>query len=139
MNDPFEKKGTGSDRLATEQWQRYVYSRDRGHRSYISQAKRCEDMYLGGGRQWSEADRKQCEEVQGRKCVEINTIFTTINTVMGEQIQTRADISFKPKAGDATQEIADDLTKLAMQIASDNKYQWLESEVWADGVIQQRG
>lgn len=128
-----------TDLIAAAQWQRYVYSRDRGHKDYITQAKRCEDMYLGAGRQWSEADRRQCEEVQGRKCVEVNTIFTTINTVMGEQIQTRADVSFRPRAGDATQEIADTLSKLTMQIADDNSYSWLESQVFGDGIIQQRG
>lgn len=125
--------------LATQQWSRYIYSRDRGHRGFIVKAKRCEDMYLGAGLQWNSTDRTQCEEVQGRKCVEVNTIFTTINTVMGEQIQTRADISFKPRAGEATQDIADTLTKLAMQLADDNQFGWLESEVWADGIIQQRG
>lgn len=136
MNDPLVKSDMT---LATEQWQRYVYCRDRGHREYITQAKRCEEMYLGGGSQWNRNDREQCEEVQGRKCVEVNEIFTTINTVMGEQIQTRAAISFKPRTGESSQEVADTLTKLAMQIADDNKYQWLESEVWSDGIIQQRG
>ncbi len=136
MPYPFKKN---SSQLATDQWQRYVYCRDRGHKKYIIQAKRCEDMYLGGGEQWLPADKQQCEEVQGRKCVEVNEIFPTINTVMGEQIQTRADISYQPKAGDATQETADTLTKLAMQIADDNKYGWAESEVWSDGIIQQRG
>ena len=136
MNDPLVKSDMT---LATEQWQRYVYCRDRGHREYITQAKRCEEMYLGGGSQWDRNDREQCEGVQGRKCVEVNEIFTTINTVMGEQIQTRAAISFKPRTGESSQEVADTLTKLAMQIADDNKYQWLESEVWSDGIIQQRG
>ena len=136
MNDPLKKDDLT---LASDQWQRYVYCRDRGHKDFIKQAKKCEDMYLGGGAQWSSDDRKQCEEVQGRKCVEVNTIFTTINTVMGEQIQTRADMNFRPRAGEATQEVADTLTKLAMQVAGDNKYEWLESEVWADGIIQQRG
>jgi len=125
--------------IATRQWQRYVYVRDRGHKEYINEAKRCEDMYLGAGRQWTEEDRRICEEVQGRKCVEVNTIFTTINTVQGEQIQTRADVTFRPRAGDATQEIADTLSKLAMQVADDNTYGWLESEVFGDGIIQKRG
>jgi hypothetical protein len=125
--------------ISDSQWRRYEYSRDRGHRAFIAQAKRCEEMYLGAGKQWSEADRKVCETVQGRKCVEVNTIFTAINTVLGEQVQGRADIAFKPRAGDATQEIADTLSKLVMQICDEEKYPWLESEVFADGIIQQRG
>lgn len=136
MAAELKKDGTT---IALEQWARYVYCRDRGHKGFIVQAKRCEDMYLGGGKQWTAADRKQCEEVQGRKCVEINTIFTTINTVQGEQIQTRADISFQPRAGDATQETSDVLAKLVRQICDDSKYEWLESELFGDGIIQQRG
>ena len=138
MSDLLTMSKDGSN-LATEQWQRYVYGRDRGHRDFIKQAKRCEDMYLGGGKQWNQADKEQCEEVQGRKCVEVNTIFTTINTVMGEQIQTRADISFQPRAGDATQETATTLEKLVRQICDDSRYEWQESEVFSDGIIQQRG
>ena len=125
--------------IAADQWQRYVYCRDRGHRPFVVQAKRCEDMYLGGGKQWLDADRAQCEEVQGRKCVEVNTIFTTINTVAGEQIQTRADISFQPRNGDSSQQTADILAKVVRQICDDSRYEWLESEVFNDGIIQQRG
>lgn len=125
--------------LAADQWSRYLYGRDRGHRIFLNNAKKCEDMYLGAGLQWSKDDKETCEEVQGRKCVEVNTIFVTVNRVVGEQIHTRADVSFAPKKGMASQDVANDLTKLTRQIFDDNSYQWLETEIWTDGLIQQRG
>ena len=123
---------------AHQQWQRYEYIRDRGHREYVSQARKCERFYLGGGLQWSDADRAQVEG-ENRPCVEVNTIFPAVNTAVGEQLQSRVDVTFRPYKNGAAQEIADDLTKLTRQIMDDNHYEWLETEVFSDGIIQQRG
>lgn len=124
--------------IADDQWRRYEYARDRGHTDYISQAIKCEKFYLGGGEQWSDEDRRFLES-QERKPVEINTIFPAINTAIGEQLNSRVDISFKPAKSGATQDVADLLSKISMQICDDNKFEWLETEVFADGIIQQRG
>lgn len=124
--------------IADEQWRRYEYARDRGHIEYIGQAAKCERFYLGGGLQWADDDVRYLEE-QGRKPVEINTIFPAINTAVGEQLQSRVDISFKPAKSGASQEIAELLSKITMQVADDNRFEWLETEVFADGIIQQRG
>ena len=45
------------DDNAKENWARYCYGKDRGHVEYMEQAQKCEGMYLGGGSQWSEADK----------------------------------------------------------------------------------
>ena len=123
--------------LANHHWQRYVTSLTRGHHNYQRQAKLCENFYLGAGRQWSDADRTALDEM-GRPALEENIIFSTINTVIGYQTQSRMDIAYKPREVD-DQGISDILSKLSMYITDRSKYPWKESEVFSDGLIQQRG
>jgi hypothetical protein len=123
--------------LANNQWKRYLSSLYRGHHIYQSQARLCEDFYLGGGRQWTTEDKKALDEA-GRPYLEENIIFSTVNTVIGYQTQSRMDIAFKPREID-DQDISDILSKLSMYLTDQNKYPWKESQVFADGLIQQRG
>ena len=66
------------------------------------------------------------------------TILPTINAVLGEQSTRRMDVNFKPR-GRGKQEVADVLDRLFMQISDNNKLEWAESQVFADGLIQDRG
>jgi len=123
--------------LANVQWDRYNNGMTRGHIEYQRQARLNEDFYMGGGRQW-DADIKQALESAGRPWLEENIIFSTVNTVLGYQTQSRMDIAYKPRESD-DQDISDILTKLSMFVVDQNKTPWLESQVFADGLIQQRG
>jgi len=134
--------------IAQENWGRYRYGVDRGHREYTWLAARLEGMYLGSerdgdgnirrGGQWSDEDLAILAE-QGRPAYEFNDILPSINSAVGYQIQNRMDIAFRPRQGDATKELAEVRSKVAMQIADNNKLHWRETEVFADGMIQQRG
>ncbi|MCD5994158.1 genomic island protein [Pseudomonas sp. CDFA 602] len=123
---------------AADNWARYVYGCNRGHSDYIDQARLCEDFYMGGGRQWSTADRQTLAQA-GRPCLEFNQIKNKINAAVGYQIGNRMDIGFRPRAGAADAETASTLSKLAMQIADNNQFHAKETQVFADGLIQQRG
>ncbi|QHE96856.1 genomic island protein [Pseudomonas cannabina pv. alisalensis] len=123
---------------ASENWARYVYGCNRGHTAYIEQARVCEDFYMGGGRQWSETDRQILAQA-GRPCLEFNQIKNKINAAVGYQIGNRMDIGFRPRAGAADADTASTLSKLAMQIADNNSFHSKETQVFADGMIQQRG
>ena len=123
--------------LAERHWARYLSGLTRGHQEYQKQAKLCENFYLGGGRQWSDEDKSALEAI-GKPWLEENIIFSTINTVLGYQTQSRMDISYKPREVD-DQDISDILSKISMYLIDQNKYPWKESEVFADGLIQQRG
>lgn len=124
-------------KLARIQWERYTSGMDRGHQEYQKQAKKCEDFYFGNGKQWDD-DVKAALEAIGKPWLEENVIFPTVNTVLGYQTQSRMDIAYKPReSGD--QAVADILTKLSMFIVDQNQFPWLESQVFADGLIQQRG
>jgi hypothetical protein len=63
----------------------------------------------------------------------------SVNSAIGYQIHNRMDIAFKPRGGKADQEQAEIRSKVAMQIADQNKLHWLETQVFGDGMIQQRG
>ena len=121
--------------IATNQFERYERARDNGHLEYIETAKKCDAFYRGN--QWDPADVATLDD-EGRPALTINTILPTVNTVLGEQSTRRADVNFKPK-GNGTQDIADVLNQLYLHIADTNKLDWLESQVFSDGLIQDRG
>lgn len=127
-----------SDQKATENWDRYTYGLNRGHAEYIEQARLCEDFYLGGGRQWTMADRAALDEA-GRPALEFNQILNKINSAIGYQIGNRMDIGFRPRSGPSDATTASTLSKLAMQIADNNDLHFKETQVFGDGIIQQRG
>ncbi len=138
MNYSKKKKKLSTEEehsIATNQFERYERARDNGHLEYIETAKKCDAFYRGN--QWDPADVATLDD-EGRPALTINTILPTINTVLGEQSTRRADVNFKPK-GNGTQEVADVLNKLYLHIADTNKLDWLESTVFADGLIQDRG
>ena len=127
-----------SRNAARKNWDAYVRARDAGHDKYLDIAKRCEEFYLGGGKQWKEADRQRLES-EGKPVLEINMVLSTVNAMLGERINQRSEIRFQPRQGGAAQ-IADAvLTPLARHIQDDNDYHFVEGEVFADGVVQDRG
>ena len=133
---PKKKLGAGEEQtLAKRQWEAYTRARDHGHLDYVEIAQQCDAFYRG--EQWDEADISALDD-QGRPALTINTILPTVNTVLGEQSTRRADVQFKP-SGNGNQETADVLSRLYMQIADNNKLEWLESQAFADGLIQDRG
>lgn len=124
--------------IAQQNFHRYQIARDRGHDVYQRSAKRCEDYFLGGGRQW-EPTLRALLEAEGRPVIEINEILPRINTVIGHQINNRMMIKFQPKRNISDQDTADKLTKLFMHIMSQNQFHWLETQVFSDGLIMKRG
>lgn len=117
--------------LASLQWDRYVRARDHGHLEYIHMAKKCDDFYRGD--QW-DMEAQDALEAEGRPALTINTVLPTVNTILGEQSSRRADIRFKPRRG-GDQALADTLTKVFMQISDNNKLDWVEQQVFSDGLI----
>ena len=115
-------------------WQRYAWCRDNGHTKFVEKADKCERFFAGD--QWDPADRAKLEAVK-RPVLTVNKILSTVGNVLGEQINSRAEISFRPRSG-APAETADALTKVFKQI-SDNNLDYLRSEMFADGVIRSRG
>jgi hypothetical protein len=121
--------------LALSNYRRYQRARDNGHTDYLDMADKCNRFYLGD--QWDEEDLKILQE-QGKPALTINQILPTVNTVLGEQANKRAEIRFVPR-NDSPQQIADVLSKVMQQIMDNNNYDYVESQVFADGIIEERG
>jgi hypothetical protein len=129
--------------IAYDNWARYQYARMRGHTDYIKQAQKCERYYIGYQEgicdgHWDPETRKFLEDAR-RPVLEINLAQPIVETKTGQQIQSRVDISYQPRWGAATQEVADVLTQLVNQLCYDNHVHYLETEVFRDGHIEQRG
>ena len=137
MDDRLEP-GPDQRQLARQAWDRYEYGKARGHGDYCARAKDLEGFYLGGGLQWREEERQAMQD-EGRPALEFNEILPAINAALGYQIHNRLDIAFRPRGREADQATADALSKVAMQIADRNALHWVESQVFADGLIEQRG
>lgn len=119
-----------------EVWNRYQYMRTNGHDDYIKKANKCEKYFEG--EQWDATDLSVLKS-QRRPALTINKIISTISNVMGEQIFNRTEISFKPRNGDANEEIAQALTKVFMYISDNNHLPWVRSDIFTDGIITGRG
>lgn len=133
MNEPKQKTEINDDyAVAKNQWHRFKRAYERGHEKYMVRAKKCADFYVG--EQWDEKDRAALE-AQGRPALTINTVLSTVNTVLGEQSMNRMEISFKPrKTGNS--DTAEALTKLFMQISDSNRLDDKEGEIFADAIIE---
>jgi len=121
--------------LAKKIWTRYAWARDNGHSKYVEKAEKCDRFFLGD--QWDATDKARLE-LSRRPALTINKILPTVSNIMGEQIQARAETSFRPRAG-APAETADVLNKVYKQIMDNNQMAWKRSDMFADGIITSRG
>jgi len=127
---------TGSD-LAKAQWERYKFLEKTHHRSFMEKARKCDEMFAGDNH-WDKSI-KESLLAQNRPALTVNMIFATIQALTGEQITNRSETSFRPKGAGATDELATILTKISRHIDDDNEYDYLETDVFEDGVITSRG
>lgn len=123
---------------AREVFGRFEDVRARGHDKYVMEATRLNEFYLGGGRQWLEEVRAQLE-AEGRPCIELNMLLSTINAAIGYQINNRMEISYAPRGGRGDAAIAKILSKLSKSTLDATRYRYKETEVFTDGLVMRRG
>lgn len=133
--DPKRAKQSHDDNVAKDQWARYKRARDNGHTEFLKTSKKCNDFYQGN--QWDPQDKAKLDK-QGRPALTINMILTTVNAVLGEQTSKRAEFKYKPRA-DGQEYTPGVMTKLVSAIKDATDYDWIESQVFADAIIQERG
>ena len=85
-----------NDALASEQWIRFQYCRDRGHLEFINKADKCDKFFAG--EQWLQSDLNALA-LQRRPAITINKIISTLGTLFGEQIYNRSETIFRPSSG----------------------------------------
>lgn len=123
--------------LAREQWLRYVYARDTGHLDYVKKAVRCEDFVEGGDKQWDPRDKAELDAAR-RPALTLNKTLLTLNSICGEQIDTRTETVFRPRYN-APPDAAEIHTKVYKFIGDQNQLNWVRSAVFADGAVTSRG
>lgn len=121
--------------VAREAAYRYVYMRDEGHTDFIDKARKCEDFFAGV--QWNKADLAKLAASK-RPALTINKVLNTISNVVGEQLYNRSAVAYRP-AKNGTEEVADALTKVFMQVSHNNRLPWIRTNVYLDGIITGRG
>jgi len=123
------------DAIAYDQWVRYIYMRDNGHLEFIDKANKCDRFYRGD--QWDPVDKALLASVR-RPALTINKVLSTVNSLTGDQINTRAETTFKPLHANG-ENLSTVLELLFKQTAQNNMLQWLETDVFEDGAITSRG
>lgn len=124
-----------NNEVARSQWLRYVYARDTGHIAYLRKAVRCEDFVAG--EQWLEEDRMALRAAK-RPALTINKTLITLASIVGEQIETRNEIAFRPRSGAAALD-AELHTKVFRHIGDSNQLDWVRTAVFSDGAVTSRG
>lgn len=120
---------------AQDNYSRYSYARDNGHLDFVELAGKCDDYVLG--KQWNDADKRRLER-RGKPVITINKALPTLAAIVGEQLDNRADISFRP-AKQGTPDTAMALEKIWLHVSNQNQLDWLEAQVAMDGFIRGRG
>ena len=120
---------------ADQNWAAYLRCRESGHDDYVRVAKRCDAYY--NGEQWDESVKTSLEAVK-RPALTINAIMPVVNALIGEQINQRAEITLRPKRH-TTMELAEVQTRLLHHILETNRYRYQETQIFTDGIIQDRG
>ena len=123
---------------ASENWMWFEYTEARGHREYCGQAKKNLRFYMGKGKHWEDDVRKENED-KGKPCHEVNEIKSAVNVATGYQINNRMDVALYPRGGMADSLQAEVKAKVLRQMLDNEQYKWKETQVWLDGMIQQRG
>lgn len=121
---------------ARENWSHYVYARDHGHLDYVHKATLCENYFYG--EHW-EAKVKAKLEAQGKPVLTINKVFSSLITIMGEQLQNRAGVRFLPNDDLSDPETAEIIDKLYIHILNSNSMDQIEASLFDEGVITSRG
>lgn len=105
--------------------------------SWAEQAKKCVEFVEG--RQWSARELKLAE-MEDRPLITLNKIAPLIRLVLGYHRQNRVDARYLPTDDSSSSEgVATTLTKIAKHIHSLNEMEYVDAEVFLDGIMTGRG
>lgn len=120
---------------AERNWDSYVRAKQ-AHDTYVRMAEKCNNYFLG--EQWDETKKAEIEN-EGRPALTLNEIMQVVLAIRGHYSTQRADIVFRPKSGDASDELAEVLTKVADAALDATTYGEHEATMVEDGWIEDRG
>lgn len=110
---------------------------DSAQREWAGRAKQCVDFFEG--KQWSEEDVRKLTD-EGRPALTFNKIAPLIRLVQGYYTNNRTDLKFNPSHDNtASASTAEALNKISKQISNGNDKQYIDTEVFLDGMLTGRG
>jgi len=124
-----------SDRdVANDTYQHYRFCYDNGHKQFLAKAKRCFDFW--NGEQWDAFDKAKRDR-ERRPALTFNMVESLVRSMVGVQRALRNDVRFVPTAS-AGMEDARVRDALWMHIQNQNKFEFLEMDVFTKGLIFSR-
>jgi hypothetical protein len=131
------RKGADAEiELASKNHDAYLRAKENGHDDWVKIAQKSDAYFVG--EQWERNVADQLDQ-EGRPHVTINQVLSTVNAILSEHVRTRQEITFSPRAQGATEPVSVALSKVVKQIQYNNESKWVEQQVVADGIIEDRG
>jgi hypothetical protein len=119
--------------LLAERWQRAAWAQQR----WAERAKKAVDFFEG--RQWTETQLAELKR-QKRPALKFNIIAPLVRLVLGYQRSNKNDIVFQPgQDARSAEDVAEALTKIEKAIAANGNMEFVDCEVFLDGLIASRG
>jgi hypothetical protein len=116
-----------------ERWQRAAWAQQK----WAERAKQAVDFFEG--RQWTETQLSAMARGK-RPALQFNIIAPIVRMVLGYQRSNKTDITYKPGQDTrASEHVAEALTGLDKIIASAGHMEFVDTEVFLDGLIADRG
>lgn len=106
-----------------------------GHEDYLRNSAVCSKYYSGD--QWNAEDKAELDE-EGRPALTLNMMLSTINAMVGEQLERKVDITFTASRT-GTEETAHALNAITKAILNENDFNDTEERVFTEGIITDRG
>lgn len=127
------KQDTQKIMLMAERWQRASFAQQR----WAESAKKCVDFFEG--RQWT-AQQLAEMRAQKRPALTFNIIAPLVRLILGYQRNNKTDIIYRP-SNDArsTEDTAEILTAIEKTIADMTDQEFIDTEVFLDGIMTGRG
>lgn len=122
--------------IAGKNYEAYVRAKENGHDDWVKIARKCDNYFVG--EQWEQDITDQLDQ-EGRPHVTVNQVLSTVNAILSEHVRTRQEITFSPSGKGASEPVALALSKVVHQVQNNNKSRWVEQQVVADGIIEDRG
>lgn len=119
--------------LLAERWQRSAWAQQR----WAERGKIAVDFFEG--RQWTETQLEQMKR-QKRPAFKFNIIAPLVRLVLGYNASNKSDITFLPgQDSRATEQLAEALTRIEKVIAEGSHMEFVDTEVFLDGLLTGRG
>lgn len=120
--------------VAQDTYQHYRFCYDNGHKQFLAKAKRCFDFW--NGEQWDAHDKAKRDR-ERRPALTFNMVEALVRSMVGVQRALRNDVRFVP-ASEAAMEDARVRDALWLHIQNQNKFEFLEMDVFTKGLIFSR-